>query len=56
MAQAGAFLRDNVIQELHRRQWSLHSDLPAIVLAELGPDAGVIGAAGLVFANCHESW
>ena len=31
--------------------WSLHNDIPEIALAKLGYDAGVIGAAGLVWAQ-----
>ena len=32
-------------------RWSLADDLPEVKLAELGNDAGVIGAAGLMLAR-----
>jgi len=49
MAQAGAFLGDRVRQFARNMTWKLHDDFPEIVLAQLGYDAGVIGAAGLVW-------
>ena len=51
MSQAGAFLMDRVTDHFTRLQWSLHTDYPRIVPAQLGSDAGVIGAAGLVLAH-----
>jgi glucokinase len=50
MALAGAFLADPVREELRRLRWTLHDDLPEIILAELGSEAGVIGAAGLAWS------
>lgn len=49
MASAGAFLIDRVLDHVNRQRWKLHDDLPAITVAELGYDAGMIGAAGLVW-------
>ncbi|MFQ5492311.1 MAG: ROK family protein, partial [Phycisphaerae bacterium] len=46
LSGAGAVLLDAVRQSLQAQVWSLHDDLPEIVLAELGNDAGIIGAAG----------
>ena len=51
MSQVGALLVDRVAEYARRHTWSLHSDLPAIALAELGYDAGVIGAAGLAWQD-----
>jgi len=51
MAEAGAFLLDSVTEHVNRRRWRLHDDVPAIGLAGLGYDAGVIGAAALVLAG-----
>ena len=47
MGEAGSFLVDRVKHHVHRLRWALHDDLPAIVPARLGRDAGAIGAAGL---------
>ncbi|MGB2987345.1 MAG: ROK family protein, partial [Phycisphaerae bacterium] len=55
MSKAGVFLLDRVDEHAHRQTWSLHKDLPAITLAELGYDAGVIGAAGLAWQQIGES-
>ena len=52
MAQAGDFLLDRVTDHVAKQRWSLHDDLPAITLAKLGYDAGVIGAAGLAWQHC----
>jgi len=56
MSKAGEFLLDRVCRHLSRQRWSLHDDVPRVSLASLGPDAGVIGAAGLAWqANvAHE--
>lgn len=54
MSEAGAFLLDRVLLQVDRRRWNLHSDLPTIVLAELGRDAGAIGAAGLALLGNGE--
>ncbi len=48
LANAGDFLLDAVRVRFGERTWTLHDDAPEIVLAQLGPDAGVIGAAALV--------
>jgi glucokinase len=49
MSRAGGFLLDPVIDHFSRQRWFLHDDFPTIALAELGYDAGIIGAAGLVW-------
>ena len=49
MAGSGDILLTPVRQALARLTWKLCDDRPEIVLAELGNDAGLIGAAGLVF-------
>lgn len=49
MSQAGAFLLDRVNQYIQQHQWKLHDDVPEITLTTLGYDAGMIGAAGLVW-------
>ena len=49
MSEAGAFLLDRVTENIARRVWTLHEDSPPISLAKLGYDAGVVGAAGLVW-------
>lgn len=49
MSEAGAFLIDRVRIHVEQQRWSLHDDTPTIQLASLGYDAGVIGAAGLVW-------
>ena len=51
MAQAGAFLLDRVVKHFKDRTWSLCDDAPEIVQAQLGYDAGVIGAAALAWTN-----
>ncbi len=55
LSEAGGFLLDNVKEHVARRQWSLHDDLPTIVLAELGRDAGAIGAGGLAWEEFDRS-
>jgi len=47
LSNAGATLLDRVNTHFRKQVWSLHADAPEIVLAQLGPDAGVIGAAML---------
>jgi glucokinase len=54
MAEAGDFLLDRVTEHVTRQRWSLHDDFPAITLARLGYDAGVIGAAGIAWRSCGQ--
>ena len=54
MSEAGSFLLDRVIQHIQQQRWSMHDDLPEITLAKLGNDAGIIGAAGLVWMRMRE--
>lgn len=49
MSAAGEFLLARVRHFLAQHQWTLCADLPEVRLAELGNDAGVIGAAGMVW-------
>ncbi len=49
MSEAGSFLVDRVTEHVTRRRWSLHDDVPEVTLAELGCEAGMIGAAGLIW-------
>ncbi len=49
MVEAGDFLIGPVRQHLRAQRWVLHDDVPEVVLAKLGRNAGVIGAAGLIF-------
>ncbi len=51
MADAGDFLLSAVRSHVSANQWHLHDDLPRIELARLGSDAGLIGAAGLAWAQ-----
>lgn len=51
MSSAGDFLLDRVKEHAQRRKWSLHEDLPDIVLAGLGKGAGMVGAAGLAWRD-----
>ncbi len=46
MSRAGAFLLDSVTAYVTSNRSSLHEDVPAVGLAKLGYDAGMIGAAG----------
>ena len=55
MSLAGDFLLDRVTEHVTRNQWSLHNDLPAIVPAQLGDEAGAIGAAGLVWQQADRA-
>lgn len=47
LSNAGGQLLDRVNAHFRKHTWSLHTDAPEIVLAQLGPDAGVMGAAAL---------
>ena len=47
LSNAGAQLLDRVNAHYRKHVWSLHTDAPEIVLAQLGGNAGVIGAAML---------
>lgn len=49
MAGAGDQLLDGVREHMASLTWKLTDDRPEIVLAALGPTAGAIGAAALVF-------
>lgn len=49
MSAAGESLISRVRFHLGAQCWSLHTDLPEVHLAALGNDAGVVGAAGLVW-------
>jgi len=51
MSGAGAFLLDRVRDHFARIKWNLHDDYPEIVLAELGNEGGVIGAARLILSR-----
>jgi glucokinase len=53
LANAGEFLADGVRREFRCRTWKLHDDRPLIELAQLGYDAGVIGAAGLAWKGIN---
>lgn len=48
MSQAGEFLISSVRRHFAEQAWKLHDDLPDIVLAQLGSDAGLVGAVGLI--------
>ncbi|HUU84347.1 MAG TPA: ROK family glucokinase [Phycisphaerae bacterium] len=56
MSAAGDILIEGVHRHLREQVWSLADDLPQVVLAELGNDAGVMGAAGLAFQACNNGW
>lgn len=49
LGEAGGFLLEKVKNHVTEQGWSLHDDIPEIAMAELGYDAGVIGAAGLAW-------
>jgi glucokinase len=51
MSAAGDSLIDGVRKHLERETWSLHNDAPTILLATLGNDAGVIGAAAMILQS-----
>jgi len=48
MSEAGDFLLGPVRRHLQAQRWKLLDDVPQVVRATLGLNAGVIGAAGLV--------
>jgi glucokinase len=56
MSAAGDMLVDGVKRQVGEQVWSLADDLPEVVLAELGNDAGVIGAGGLALAAHGSGW
>lgn len=47
LSNSGGQLLDRVKAHFRKHTWSLHNDAPEIVLAQLGGDAGFIGAAML---------
>ncbi|RME38048.1 MAG: ROK family protein [Planctomycetota bacterium] len=49
LAEAGALLTERVRAHLDRLVWRLHDDRPQIATASLGYDAGMIGAAALIW-------
>lgn len=51
LAEAGELLLDPVRHHFRERTWKLHNDQPKIIGAKLRYDAGVIGAAGLIWAG-----
>ena len=51
LAEAGDFLLDGVRREFADQTWKLHNDQPRVITVRLGYDAGMIGAAGLVWAQ-----
>lgn len=55
LSEAGDFLLENVTRHFDTLRWRVHDDFPKIVLARLGYDAGVIGAAGLAWTASLES-
>jgi glucokinase len=50
MANAGDVLFDRVRSHVNAMKWNLIDDLPEIVPAALGDDAGLVGAAGLLLS------
>jgi glucokinase len=57
MSKAGAFVVDAVKRHYAALKWKLLDDIPEIAIAELGNDAGVVGAAGIAW-HCeqHGQW
>ncbi len=53
LAQAGDFLIAPVRRAFRARTWRLYDDFPRVETAQLGYDAGVIGAAGLAWSNSN---
>lgn len=51
MSQAGSLLIDRITTHFNDMRWHLMDDFPKISLAELGGDAGVIGAATLLLGR-----
>ncbi|HEY3244617.1 MAG TPA: ROK family protein [Phycisphaerae bacterium] len=49
MSKAGAFLVEAVKKHYMALRWKLLDDIPEIAIAELGNDAGVVGAAGIAW-------
>ena len=49
MSKTGPKLIERIEAHLERQRWHLHDDLPKLALAHLGSDAGVVGAAALVW-------
>jgi glucokinase len=54
MSKAGSFLTELVQKHFELLSWNLHDDFPEIAVAELGDDAGVIGAAGWAWKAADE--
>jgi glucokinase len=52
---AGDLLLDGVRRHMARQCWSLADDTPQVALAELGNDAGMIGAGGLMLGAFEET-
>jgi glucokinase len=52
MSRAGRYLLDLVIRYYHGQWWKMTKPTAKIVLAKLGNDAGVIGAAGVAREAC----
>jgi len=48
LSQAGVFLLNNVRCRMIEYAWKLHNDVPELLLAKLGSDAGIVGAAALL--------
>jgi glucokinase len=55
LAEAGDFLLGRVRDKFREYTWKLHNDQPQIALAQLRSDAGMIGAAGLVWSKTANS-
>jgi len=51
LSLAGDFLLEPVRRHLHEQTWRLHDDVPEVLLAGLGSDAGLVGAGTLALAN-----
>ncbi len=49
MSLAGKFLLEGVQRHFQQNRWTLVEDSPKLTLAQLGQDAGLIGAAALAF-------
>jgi glucokinase len=55
MSAAGDLLLNAVREHLVEQRWSLMDDTPEVVLAELGNEAGMIGAAGLILESMENA-